>query len=554
MAAALIAVGGGILNAQPSQTLGLIECNMHVIHPISRAEGVAEVQGNIVVLCRNIPRIGGDPTRNRVKVNVSVSTNVNITNNRDFGAGEQITDAVLVINENNCDSPSATGGNFAPPVGTGCPGTSPTAQAPQFGLLAAQNRLEWLDVDLPVPGASISGIPVEDCSLGGCFPPVTTLRVTSLRANPSQLGVPDRPTFPSTQVTAFLSISGPMTIPVTNNVANVSVPILGMLSSWSGTALGPACVATETESLLTIREGFATAFKTTGEPIIVKSPGIWEAGYPAPGSNLGGGASQGTRVLVRFREAPAGVELSMRSLVRVVGNNPEFDVLELRAVEGADSAGAGGAIVVDDGFFPVELDGGFGQVVYEVTKSSPFLVQEIGIPILAHWPAGASPGAVLASVTLGPIATVTSSSPSEPEPRFIDNSGDPHPIFEVERCGGDLGVTLDSAPNTARPGRNLQFRALVSNDGPGAADGVVLDVSLPEGFSVRRAPSECSGSGSSWTCDLGVLMQGRTARVAFHGRVAADASEPQTAFAQVSSTALDPDPSNDSASLSVPLR
>ena len=49
---------------------------------------------------------GGEPVSHLV-TNVSVSLNVNVTNNND-GAG--LTDAVLVINENNCTAPVALGG------------------------------------------------------------------------------------------------------------------------------------------------------------------------------------------------------------------------------------------------------------------------------------------------------------------------------------------------------------------------------------------------------------------------------------------------------------
>ena len=304
----------------PSQTLGLVECTATAVPPVVRAEGIAELVGDIVLICRTVPAPPGvgDPTRNTIVTNVSVSLNVNVTNNINFGGnGSAVTDAVMVINENNCTDPSPTGSAFGD-----CITPDPRFQDPQFGVLAAPNRLEWNEVSFPVPGASASGVPVLDCAIGapaippgsiasGCFPFNTTVRVTSLRANASQLGVPDSATFPSTQVTAFVSITGPTTIPVTNNVLNVAVPILGLIVSGPDAAQGLQCISQSDTGTITLREGFATAFKTIGVPTFTPGQTQWESGYYAPGSNNGGGASQGTRFILRFFNVPEGVTLSV---------------------------------------------------------------------------------------------------------------------------------------------------------------------------------------------------------------------------------------------------
>ena len=66
-----------------------------------------------------------------------------------FGDGENVTDSVLVVNENNCANPT-------PAQAFGC-AANPFYQDPQHGTLAAANRLEWNQVSFPIPGASNNG-------------------------------------------------------------------------------------------------------------------------------------------------------------------------------------------------------------------------------------------------------------------------------------------------------------------------------------------------------------------------------------------------------------
>jgi hypothetical protein len=351
-----IMLGVNVANAQtppvPSQSLGLVACQATAVPPVVRAEGIAEIVGDIVLICNNVPPTPqlADPTRIYITTNVSVSLNVNITNNINFGAGSNVTDAVMVVNENNCTDPSSVGSTF-----TSCGAPDPRVQDPQFGTLAANNRLEWNEVAFPVPGASASGVPVVDCTLGGtvfpgsvasgCFPFTTTVRITSLRANASQLGVPDTATFPSTQITAFVSITGPTTIPVTNNVLNVAVPILGLIVSGPNAVTGLQCIDEDTTGTITLREGFATSFKTLGVPTFTPGNTQWESGYYAPGSNNGGGASQATRFILRFFNVPQGVKLTVNNYVASAGSPlpVSSDNLELFLVHNAATDGARGS-------------------------------------------------------------------------------------------------------------------------------------------------------------------------------------------------------------------
>ena len=447
-----IMLGANVASAQlPSQSLGLVECTATAVPPVVRAEGIAEIVGDIVLVCRTVPApLGtGDPTRNRITTNVSVSLNVNVTNNINFGVGSNVTDAVMIINENNCTAPSPTGSTFGD-----CTTPDVRIQDPQFGTLAAPNRLEWNEVDFPVPGASDSGVPVADCAAGapaippgapasGCFPFNTTVRITSVRANASQLGVPDTATFPSTQITAFVSITGPTTIPVTNNVLNVAVPILGLIVTGPGSVAGLQCISETRAANITLREGFATAFKTLGVPTFTPGTTQWESGYWAPGSNNGGGASQATRFILRFFNLPDGVELSVNNYVASPDGSPlpvTGDNLELFLVPNAGADGAGGTgTTATTGTTTVTPSGGFAQVVYEVHDSDPFRVESVVVPLNVSWDSDTANdlpaiGSGQISVSFAPVSTVATANAGAPEPRFVDNSGDPRDFISILRC------------------------------------------------------------------------------------------------------------------------
>jgi hypothetical protein len=441
---ALAVTAGGVANAQtPALSLGLVTCQATAVPPVVRAEGIAELVGDIVLTCTNTPPAGNSgPLTQYLVTNVSVSLNVNITNNIDFLA-DDVTDAVLVINENNCTSPSPTGTVFG-----SCGAPDGGFQDPQFGVLANVNRLEWNEVSIPVPGAPRDGftLATADCDLGDCFPFVTTLRITSMRGNASQLGVPGQATFPSTQITAFVSITGPTTLPVTNNVLNVAVPILGLIVEPGDPISGLQCLDDQQHTEIVLKEGFATSFKTIGLPSFQPGNTQWESGYYAPGSNNGAGASQGTRFLISFFNIPEGLDITVFEYIEHGSTLLTGDALALAYVSGADSNGAGGSAVSTTDptdTRTINISGGFGTVVYEVVDNNPFKVEECPIGIWVEWEADTAndlpaigTGSVAAS--FAPLSTITVADEDAPEPRFIDTAGDPDGIISIARCNTTL--------------------------------------------------------------------------------------------------------------------
>ncbi len=418
-----------------AQPLGVITCLSTAVPPMVRAEGIAELVGNIVLSCTNTPPASGGSLTSYVTANISDSLNVDVTNNRDFnGAG--VTDAVLVINDNHCTSPATAGSTFG-----SCGAADVDVQDPQLGVLGANTRLEWNQVAIPVPGGLRPGAdPSQPCSAGDiCFPPVTTIRLASVRANVSELGVPSGASFPSAQVTSFLSISGETSLSVTNNVLNVAVPIPGLIVETDDPIAGLQCVDYDWVSILTLTEGFATAFKTIGVPVTTPGQTQWESGYWAPGSNNGGGASQGTRFLLRFSNIPQGVEVSVPDAIEA-GNSLGGPHLLIGLVEGADANGAGGhARETFSAITPVTLSSGSGSAVYEVLDTNPIANDQVQIPIYVSWESDTANdlpgiGSGQLAVSFAPLSNVLVSNAAAPEPRFIDNGGDPQTLVSIAPC------------------------------------------------------------------------------------------------------------------------
>jgi len=396
-----------------------LPCQAMAVPPVVRAEGIADVQGDIVLVCSSPP--GGDIAS--IQADFSVSLNTNIANNVGF-AGADLTDAVLIVNENNCMAPASVGSAHST-----CGGPFPSVQDPQFGRLVAPNRLLWENVEVPVPGVDPDGDGPTPAT-----PLVTTIRIIGVRAFNGQWGIPSGAYFPSNQVTAFIGIGKTASLTVNNNVLNVGVPIRGLISTLETTSLqGQACVGGSGQASLSLTEGFATAFKTQGLPSYFSGNVQTESGYFAPGSNNGGGASQPTRILFRFANVPRGVVVEAPKHVETGDPARTNDAIELRLLENTDERGAGGTLSAGEGLQTIAIDNGAGIAVYELLDADTFRLDSADVPFEISW-AGKSGGLLTRAgqatvrAVLAPLSDVTVASGPEPEPRFLD-PGDPGEIF-----------------------------------------------------------------------------------------------------------------------------
>jgi uncharacterized repeat protein (TIGR01451 family) len=115
----------------------------------------------------------------------------------------------------------------------------------------------------------------------------------------------------------------------------------------------------------------------------------------------------------------------------------------------------------------------------------------------------------------------------------------------------DLALALTADPHRLLVGDTVTYTVDVGNNGPDPAPGTVLTDVLPAGLSqvaVQTSQGTCSGT-STVVCNLGTLAAGDGAEVVITGVPTAAGDILDTA--SVASAADDPDPSNNSASVTV---
>ena len=464
-------LSAGVASAQiPPDDFGVITCSSNAVTPLVRAEGIAELLGDIVLTCINTSPAGGSLV-SHLEANVSVSLNVNVTNNLH---PDPLTDAVLVINADNCTAPVALGGSGIGIGSVSCAGGVPAVderfQDPQFGTLAAANRLEWNGIHFPIPNGPSEAFPAAtECDTGikdgffvnrlgnlvsVCNPATTIVRITSMRGNASMLGVSDVGTIAFTQVQADLVITGESAISVDKNQFNIGAPLKGLIVDFDEdlVAAGLQCDESEEHGSFTINEGFPTAFKTLGVPTFTIGSNVQnEAGYH--GSDTGG-ATQSTRFLLTFHNIPEGVRIGVEhdAANMVCAGEDDSDHLELDVmdcdVNGDDCTSATPIDDSDDcldGAVEVDIDGGSGWIGYEVTDDWTIASEDCTIDVWACWTPDTendlpAPGTGQLSVSFAPLSTVgTSTEDEEPRPRFLDGTGsDPENIVNVVKCSSTI--------------------------------------------------------------------------------------------------------------------
>ena len=476
----------------PVQPLGRIVCSYSAVPNQVRSEGLAERTGDARLDCTNdgvynpeLPWI--NDIQQYVLANITVQLNTAVTNMLDVGGDGgndgNVTDSVLVINDNNHFDPideSVTpwdGGCTYIEDAFGVPdGRYP---CPQKGRLQASNALTWSGVQFPVPGApndpedlpevDKDGLPICDDffnqdSEDSCFNTVTTLRITNIRANAAAVGA-------GGEIVANLTIFSFAGISVTpSNQQTVANVFQGLTVDFGDGVTGLQCEEMDDATYIVLEEGFAGSFKTLGAPTFLQGDFAAENGYPVcdegglffaictdPQSNAGtgGGATQATRFLIRFFGIPAGVEILVDNAVEGDGSDsgwvsdcPVEDsggdrYLCVERVVGADADGAGGVSVGGGDNYEVGLDSdGNGSVVYEIKNGDPFRPQSIRIPVYTYWEPNTGDdepgiGSGQFNATFAPLSDEGEAG-NFPKPRFIDTGGDPNTFVTVVRCSTTL--------------------------------------------------------------------------------------------------------------------
>lgn len=430
--------------------------------PLVRAEGIAELVGDVVLNCT-----GGTPTPVGAivpQVNIQVFLNTNITSRL---VSDPLSEALILIDE---PAPSqqiaCIPGTTALPVGATASGTTcpvigvggntgvnfKSSGVPNIfqGRNAGTSALQWLGVPIDPPGTNGT----------------RTIRITNVRANASQLGTSS--TLIPTQIQMFISVTPPQSLPLNNPQQTVAFVSPGLTFSLRNAASSDTtggvtflqCVSNNADisgdgskalnngiSVVgRFREGFPSSFKrrnvapypstggtaaisadTAPTPNNQDTPGgiapnsvggqyFTETGFYAGASggslvSAGNGLSKagladhGTRLMLRFAGVPAGAQIFVGVYDSASGVSNSGTTSKVRLVStDASGAGAFSAVSATSGgiFAPVALTGGAGIAVYEVMSSDPLSQENIDVPIVVAFTSNTStnnPGLGTATVT-----------------------------------------------------------------------------------------------------------------------------------------------------------
>ena len=360
-------------------------CNVYSVANNVHAEGIAERLGDLSLTCTGAP--GGS-----VNLNLFVGLNVNITNKVDSNGN---TDATVSVD-----------------TGSG------STQLPVNVQLSNSQSVSMLGVRYTTPpsGAAtvrISNLRASIASLvgnGGIQAVLANVAGTGATLNSSPvlaLSTPTRSIFASFLNNGVPCIGNP--IPAT-----FDLPGLNTASNYA--------------SAVRVSEGYANSFAaaqpgdTTGTRILVKI-----SGYPS-----------GARVFVP--DALVGNSGSTATTVNAFGYTVQLGTytpggdaaqLLLTRVDGADANGVGGTGVTAlpnqettfSSAYEVKLVQGAATIVYEVLNSNANARETVQVPlfVVSNPTSCPSTSVIAATVSIGPVSTIVTSSATAPTPRFLAN-------------------------------------------------------------------------------------------------------------------------------------
>lgn len=455
------------------------------VPPTLRAEGLAELVGDLVLNCT-----GGTPTASGVlvpRVNVQVFLNTNITSRL---VADPASEALLMIDDpapafqNPCLSTTGcshrgVGGIGLPYATAGPDGDTPPVAVRNVyqGRNAGANSIVWLGVPIDPPGTTATRV----------------IRIKNIRANANQLGV--SATLVPTQIVMFVSISGETSIAVNNPQQIVGYVLPGLSVAWRNacstdslagagasflqcTSVNSDIAADSTKAFTTtafrirFTEGFATSFKKRNVATSSTTPtataaqdsptgvdaggllyntetGFYNPAFPTTnGLNIAGLADHGARLRVVFNNVPAGVALFVSTTHVATTESTYLRLVTTDAAgAGAYSATAATASGTDQcpvtySVAPVTISGGSGIAVWEILETNPLLPGRAEIAVVVAYRANTAAGlpglgTATGAVSFAPISTVTTQSSTAPLPRFVD-TGAARNVFVINPCQTNL--------------------------------------------------------------------------------------------------------------------
>jgi len=482
LAFAVVALLLGMGTSAYAQNTPAFACTANAgVPPIVRAEGIAELVGDLILNCT-----GGTFTPAGLPIpqsNVQIFLNTNVTSrtyagnlseailtiDEPFPAGTQVPTTATsstgspttqlgcqAINSSNCLIISSGSGVGATGSYNGSAGHFNVFQGSQNG----PSQVVWL------------GVPIDAPATAG----TRVIRITNVRANACQLGVSS--TLIPTQIVMFIAVNGSQQVTINQPQQTVAFIQPGLIATnktanfvqcvnINGTLLSSTAAAGQTGSLaVTATEGFASSFKvrnyaqlftgptsnapnglapsTVGFQNVLGFPYNTESGFVSAtpgispnGSGTGaiGLADQGTQIAFTVSNVGAGVNIFAPAWVQLVpvnGGGPTG----LAVLSGATFSGGTAPQV------QVTVTGNTASVTYEVWYSNPNVIESMSLNIFAaaisntgqNLPAT---GTSQVAISFAPISTVQTTSTTAPVPRFC-STATPKTFFAINACTCDL--------------------------------------------------------------------------------------------------------------------
>jgi hypothetical protein len=274
------------------------------------------------------------------------------------------------------------------------------------------------------------------------FDQYLTLRIVNLKVDASD--------FSGTNVQVLVTYTGFPSVYGSGSPAPVAIKAPGVLFALQAAAGAPApslSLPSTPGGAITHRlqftEGFTESFRKRNTGTSVATPavladqavpgtdyhtesGFYDSLLPSTNSlNQAGLASQGTRLVTRFSNVPAGVDLYVTTrALPGTGAASAFLVA-------ADSTGAGvhaavaqtgtanaGATTV--GIAPVTISNGSGTATWEILDADPAALESYTFGLMVDGPGATGSATVMGG--LGPISTVAFADATSPVPRFADTA------------------------------------------------------------------------------------------------------------------------------------
>ena len=498
---ALVTLTAALASAQTPVAPGAFQCTANAgVPPLVRAEGIAELVGDLVLNCTGgypagFVDITGSGPASIPQINVQIFLNTNITSKL-LDVTNNFSEALLMIDDPKSDDQkvcvlSTTATCAVPTTRAFDPGNvyKPVNLNPYNvwqGRQAGDNSIAWLGIPIDAPGSGRQRI----------------IRMTNVRANANQLGVSS--TLVPTQIVAFISATGTTSIPINNPQQTVAWIQKGLadfrirnnkddggkpnLNQCAGSTDSRKDLFTDptksdkycANGRMIFEEGFASAWKTRFSGS--SSPWLSGPNQNAPGqiftssesgffvnSHSGWGslafaagvATQGTRLRVAFNNVPAGLRLYVSEHPFKWDSAVNDAILVNTAQDGSGAfsatptsfytatkdtrscdfmqSTAGGVLYR---FAEVPIFGGSGVAVWEITATDPLAVQRMDFGFVVAYVANTpnnlpAIGTATANGMFAPISTVTKASGFAAVPRFADTSS-AKDVFKIQQCATNL--------------------------------------------------------------------------------------------------------------------